>query len=112
MKQSVYRSDFHDAFIKADRKENFSYDGRNTLFDYLEQYEEDTGEELELDVIALCCDYSEDTPEDIANNYDVDIDDIDSDDDDAVKEAVMEYLNDNTTVVGETNKGTIVYQVF
>ena len=112
MKTTVYRSDFHDAFIRADRKENFSYSGRDILFDYLEQYEEDSGEEIELDVIALCCDYSEESPEDIAANYNIDLDGIDQEDDDAVKEAVMEYLNDNTMVVGETNKGTIVYQVF
>lgn len=41
------------------RTTNFSYAGLNALFDYLAEYEEDTGEELELDVIALCCDFTE-----------------------------------------------------
>jgi hypothetical protein len=59
MKQTVYKSDFHDAFIKMGRKENFSYAGLNALYDYLENLEDDTGEEMELDVIALCCEYTE-----------------------------------------------------
>jgi hypothetical protein len=41
------------------RKENFSYDGLDALYEYLTDLEESIGEELELDVIALCCDYME-----------------------------------------------------
>lgn len=59
MKQTINESQFHDAFIRMNRKENFSYDGRKALFEYLEQYEQDCGEEVELDVIALCCEYTE-----------------------------------------------------
>lgn len=33
--------------------------GKRALFDYLEAYEEDTGDEVEFDVIALCCEYTE-----------------------------------------------------
>lgn len=57
MKSTVNFSDFCDAF--EIRKENFTYEGKRALFDYLESYEEDTGEEIELDVIGLCCEYSE-----------------------------------------------------
>ena len=57
MKTTVNFSEFCDAFEL--RKDNFSYGGKRALFDYLEQYEEDTGNELKLDVIALCCEYSE-----------------------------------------------------
>ncbi len=49
--------DFQDAFRV--RKDNFSYEGLKTLYDYLEDFEESTGEKIELDVIAICCDYSE-----------------------------------------------------
>jgi len=58
MKQSVNMYDFERAFKRFER-DNFSYDGLKALFEYLEEYEEDTGEEVELDVIALCCDYME-----------------------------------------------------
>lgn len=50
---------FCDAFRDMDRNTNFSYDGKKALFEYLERYEEETGVPVELDVIALCCEYSE-----------------------------------------------------
>lgn len=50
---------FHDSFIAYGRGEQFSYEGRKALFEYLEQLAEDLGDPMELDVIALCCDYSE-----------------------------------------------------
>jgi hypothetical protein len=59
MKTTVSEYDFERAFIDANRADNFTYAGRKALFAYLEEYEEDTGEEIELDVIALCCEYSE-----------------------------------------------------
>jgi len=58
MKQSVNMYDFERAFKNFER-DNFSYDGLKALFEYLEEYEEGTGEEVELDVIALCCEYME-----------------------------------------------------
>jgi len=57
MKSTVLLSDFRDAF--QIRKENFTFEGLRALFNYLEETEEDTGEEIELDVIAICCDYTE-----------------------------------------------------
>lgn len=59
MKSTVNRSDFHNAFKDMGRGEQFSYDGLDALFDWLEVYEENTGTEVELDVIALCCDFTE-----------------------------------------------------
>ena len=58
MKTTVNQTDFTDAFKKL-RPDNFSYEGLESLYNYLTDYEQDTGEEIELDVIALCCDYSE-----------------------------------------------------
>ena len=57
MKQTVNQTDFIDAFKKL-RPDNFSYEGLVALYDYLENLEEEDDEFL-LDVIALCCDYSE-----------------------------------------------------
>lgn len=114
MKTTVSRYDFERAFVDADRKENFSYEALGLLFDYLEDYEEQTGEEIELDVIALCCDYAEDTVSDIARNYSIDLSHLDVEDDDYEEqciEAVRDYLNENTTLVGETSTG-FVYACF
>lgn len=59
MKQTINFYDFSEAFRKAGRGDQFTYQGQRALFDYLEGYEEDTGEEIELDVVALCCEFSE-----------------------------------------------------
>ena len=58
MKQTVNEYQFERAFNEC-RPNDFSYKGLKALFDYLEQYEEETGQELELDVIAICCDFTE-----------------------------------------------------
>ena len=58
MKQTITESMFIDAFMRI-RPHNFSYNGLKALFGYFEQYEEDTGEDIELDVIAICCEYGE-----------------------------------------------------
>jgi len=109
MKQTVNLYEFRDAFQSMNRGNNFSYEGLEVLFDYLEEYEDSTGEEIELDVIALCCDYSEDAPEDIASNYCIDIEGLDEDE---IKETVREYIEHHSSFVGETDSGTFVYQVF
>ena len=59
MKQTVTSHDFQDAFRDYQRGDNFSYYGLRALYDWLEGYADDTGEEYELDVIALCCDFTE-----------------------------------------------------
>ena len=51
---SIFCDSFSDSY-----KNNFSYEGKRALFDYLEQLSEDIGENIELDTIALCCEYSE-----------------------------------------------------
>ena len=59
MFQRVNLSDFRQAFFNQGRGNQFSYEGLKALFDYLEEQERDTGEEMELDVIELCGEYSE-----------------------------------------------------
>jgi len=58
MKQSVSHWDFEDAFRAHDRYGQFGYDGLKALYEYLEDLGDDIGEEIELDVIAICCDYT------------------------------------------------------
>jgi hypothetical protein len=56
---TINKYEFRDAFNKMGRGEQFSHFGLIALFDYLEMLEDDIGEPIELDVIGLCCDYSE-----------------------------------------------------
>ena len=58
MKTTVSLSDFRDAFASHDRK-NFSYKGLEALYNWIEELDEDCGTETELDVIALCCEFTE-----------------------------------------------------
>lgn len=60
---------FQDAFRHCDRQEQFTYTAQRALFDYLEQYEEEFGESMELDVIALCCEYAEATEDEFKDSY-------------------------------------------
>ena len=53
--QCLFRQTFHN----YGRGDQFSYEGLNALFDYLEELSEDTGANIELDVIALCCEFTE-----------------------------------------------------
>ena len=56
----VTQSEFIDTFRQSElRKNNFSYDGLIALFEYLEDLEEDTGEQINFDMVSICCDYSE-----------------------------------------------------
>jgi hypothetical protein len=106
MKTTVNQSAFIDAFHAYDRYDQFGYAALSSLFDYLEELENDTGEELELDVIAICCDYSVDTVEDIAQNYSIDIEGMNYDD---ARDSALEYLNENTIVVDDDCEGKILY---
>jgi hypothetical protein len=110
MKQSINFSAFVDAFHAHNRFDSFGYDGLRVIFDFFEQYEEETGADVELDVIAICCDYNLEHYTDIASNYSIDLSAADGDTD-AEEQIVMDYLNDNTMVLGQCKDG-IVYQVF
>lgn len=94
MKKTISQYEFIGAFDKMDRANNFSYEGRKALFDYLERLEEDTGEEMELDVIAICCEYTEyENFEELQNDYDVED---------------MGELEQNTTVIKIDDESFII----
>lgn len=59
MKTTINQTQFRDAFHAMNRGDNFSSNGLDALFDYLEAYEDVRGEEVELNVIALCNDFTE-----------------------------------------------------
>lgn len=58
MIQTVNFTRFCDSFSDS-YKNNFTYKGKRALFDYLESIEQDTGTPIELDPIALCCEYTQ-----------------------------------------------------
>ena len=105
---NVYQ--FREAFRLAGRMDQFSYEGLEVLFDYLDELSEDIGEPIELDVVALCCEYYECSIEEIIANYDIDVSDADGDEDE-IKSIVEEYLQYYTSVCGEVSGG-FIYAAF
>jgi hypothetical protein len=97
------------------RGEQFSYNGLEVLFDYLEELEH-CEDEYELDVIGLCCDFAEDTARGIAEAYSIDLSESEGLDDDdaiefAIKSIVIEYLEEQGALVGDTLQ-SIIYRQF
>ena len=105
---SVYQ--FREAFRLAGRSDQFSYEGFEVLFDYLDNLSEDIGEPIELDVVALCCEYYESSIDELIEQYNIDVSDADGDEDE-IEFIVKEYLQENTSLCGEV-MGGFVYAVF
>jgi len=100
MKTTVDFSDFVDGFTKWDRKDQFSYDGLITLFNFLENFEEEYGEEIEFDPIDICSEFTETTVPEFNSDYGTKFSSI---------EEIEEYLDQHTFVIGRT-KDSIVFE--
>ena len=59
MKNTINFYAFERAFEQCGRGNQFTKQGLKALFEYIEEYEQDCGEEIELDVIALYCEFVE-----------------------------------------------------
>ena len=110
MKNTVTLSSFCDSFQAKGRGEQFTYRGLEALFNFIEEIEADTGEEMELDVIGLCCDFSEYESAlacviDCGYNFLPEEDCLNG-----KEEAALEYLRDNTQVI--EFEGGIIIQNF
>jgi hypothetical protein len=107
--QTLSKSSFIDAFTHSSRKDQFSYEALEAIFDYLEDYSDSTGEPVELDIVGICCEWSEMTWQDVAMSYGVDLSSCD-DDDERIGE-VESFLCDNTTVL-DLGEGSFVFVQF
>lgn len=71
--------DFLNEFEKFDRGDSFSYQGKKALYDYLYELGEDIGEPIELDIIAICSDFTEYAClEEFNDDYGYSIDEVES----------------------------------
>ena len=59
MKQTITEYQFIYSFRHAGRETQFSVNARRALFAHLEEFEHETGTELELDPIGICCEWAE-----------------------------------------------------
>ena len=89
----------------ADALQNYSQMSRGGAFalaEYLEEYEESTGEELALDPVAIRCEFSEyESAIEAAAQYTSEF---------TTEEAALEYLEDHTSVI--TYDGGVIIQDF
>ena len=114
MKETVTESRFIQAFQTL-RPDNFSRAGLSALFKHLEELERDLGEETDLDVIALCCDWTEyANPIEAAEAYGWEAPEVeegeerdDTSDRKALEFLQVEFLQDQTHVV-EFDGGVLV----
>lgn len=106
MYQLITKSMFHNEFNQWEsRRDTFSYEALNALYDYLTEFEEnEVGHEL--DIIALCCDYNELSWEEVKQQYNFELDpDIDEHDE------LHDALNDATVIVW-SNSERVLFQSF
>lgn len=93
MIQQVYESEFINR-LTSDEYASFTYNGASALYEYLTELEEDIGQEIQFDHVAIRCDYSEyKTLDEILNQYD--------------NINTLDDLRDNTTVI-EFDEGFII----
>lgn len=109
MKITVTESMFCEQF-KRIRPENFSRAALEALFAHFEEVERDLGDEFELDVIGICCDWTEyDSALDAAVAYGFNPSENGDDERaDLSERAAMEFLCDNTTVLDLSVNGVVV----
>ena len=112
--KTLNEDDFINEFKAYNREDNFSIKGLHILFESLEQTAIDCGRSIEIDVIALCCEYDEDSIVNIIDLYDIDVTDCNSNDEKI--EVVEDYLQYNTFFCGsyEDDEGVthFIYQAF
>lgn len=120
MKTTLNTSDIARA-LKSDENAAWTWNGAKALAEYLEQLEEETGEEMELDVCAIRCDFSEyDSLEAWAADYfrnqadavdklclTLGMDGSIDEDSDEIDDLIRSYIQDHGTVI-EFDGGIIV----
>jgi hypothetical protein len=102
MKETVTESRFIQAFATL-RPNQFSRPALVALFDYLDQLEQDLGEETEFDPIALCTEWTEYADAfEAAEAYGWEAPDVPEGEerDDTSERKAWEWLADNTQVIG------------
>jgi len=111
MKKTISLHDFVSAFTEMGRYDQFSLEGLKVIYKYITAYESESGQEIELDVTALCCEVVELTPSEIFVDYVTSIDQDDLKDDPDLMAKAVAFLESKTMVLGKTET-TIIYNQF
>jgi|TARA_R100000084_G_C4571304_1_gene109367 lysozyme family protein len=98
---TITLSTFRDHFYRREQyKNNFSYEGLETLYNYLWELSEDTGEDIEMDIVAFSCEFAEynsieEFQEDYSREYET-----------------IEDIEEQTTVIKLKNKTSFIIRQF
>lgn len=102
MHKRIYLSDFIEAFNDHGRDDQFSPAALEALFEFFEELEDETGELVELDVIAICCDFTEyDSPQDCAEDMFLDVEGMEDRD-------IISLLQERTIVIPLKSGGIVI----
>ena len=105
MKTTLSTHEIADA-LKVDQYAKWTRSGAYAMASYLEELEQETGEEMELDVVAIRCDFSEfPSAVEAAGEYGWSADETEFDD--ANEAAALSWLQDRTSVI-EFDGGIII----
>jgi hypothetical protein len=110
--QPINLYSFRDAFKQAGRENQFSYEGLGVLFDGLQDFSESDAKPYELDVISLCCEYTEMSLSELLESYDITDEKLTDDNEVELLGLATDYLSDNTWLCGITENNTFVFQAF
>lgn len=100
--EKISSSNLYHIACRMGRGDSFGYNGWRAIGEYLEELSDGIGEDIEVDIVGICCEYSmADNAQEVFDQYDTDIDSEEWEemDDDEKLEAIEEYLQDNTNVV-------------
>ena len=103
MKDTINYDGFVSGLLQV-RPDNFTISGLRTLYDYFEQLEQDIGEQIEFDPIAICCEFAEyDSFTDLVADYWRTIPHY--------RQVTIDYFEEQTTVLPiEGTEGFIIQQ--
>lgn len=111
MKITLTESQFISQFMQV-RPNSFSRPALSALFDHLEEMEEMMDEEIEMDAVALCCDWTEyDSALEAAIAHNFQPDSLELSKRVEAEEQALEFLHRNTITL-ELGNGGVIFQNF
>ena len=112
--EKISSSDLFYMACRMDRGDSFGYAGWRAIGEYLEELSYNTGEDIEIDIVGICCEYHKaDSAQEVPDQYDTDIDpeEWEEMDEEEKLEAIENYLQENTSVV-TCQENLIIWQAF
>lgn len=98
--------DFVREFSECGREDNFSRDGLEALYNYVDAFAEDMNTPYVLDVVALCCEYTEYSLEEAVSAFPDLLEGLDTVDE------ILDVLNYHTSAFGTSSADTVIVADF